>query len=172
MKWPYMVVLAVAVSGMIIIGASKIMRTSGNSELIATDTNHFETSPAKLKKLIGDHRISHKKIKIIFASLIKELKPHIEDSDTKELQKLTNDLLNRYGDEINKAEGALKANNIFLVNNIIAKAAKELESIAIIRETLRKLKHQIIPKQKNNTIKTASIPKKLLGDIFFEILRQ
>lgn len=164
MKWPYMIVLVVAVSGMALIGASKITKTPKNSELITTNTNHFETSPAKLKKMIDDHRISHKKIKIIFADLIKELKSHLDDSDVKELQKLIDDLLNQYDDEINKAEEALKANNIFLVNNIITKAAKELENIAIVQETLRKLKHQI--KQKNNAIKTASIPKNSLG-IFF-----
>ena len=87
-----------------------------------------------------------KKVKIAFASLIEELEPHIEYGDAKELQELTNDLLNQYGDEINGAEKALKANDMVSTNVFLVKAAKELENLHSARETLTDFRNQIAPK--------------------------
>ncbi len=148
MKWPYTVFLTITVVGMMSLGANKISSITQISEESTTVTgiSNFEKSPDKLKKLISAHRAFHEKVKIAFASLIEELEPHIEYGDAKELQELTNDLLNQYGDEINGAEKALKANDMVSTNVFLVKAAKELENLHSARETLTDFRNQIAPK--------------------------
>lgn len=173
MKWPYTVVLVVTVAGMMAVSANKISSIKKISEESTTVTgiSNFEKSPDKLKKLISAHRALHKKVKIAFASLIEELEPHIEYSDAKKLQELTNDLLSQYSDEINGAEKALQANDIVLTNTFLTNAAKELKNLHSAQTTLMDLRNQMAPKspkQKNNeTVKSASIPGKQTPGVFF-----
>lgn len=148
MKWPYMVFLTAAVAGMMLLGANKIagLVKIGENPTMVADANNFEKSPDKLKKLISTHRAFHEKIRIVFTELIEELEPHLDDSDSKELQKLINDFLNQYGDEINGAEKALQANDIVLTNVFLTSAARELKNLRSAQETLLDLKRQIAPK--------------------------
>ena len=148
MKWPYAIVLAVAVAGMLLLGANKITdltKISEESTMVA-DIGNFEKYPDKLKKLISTHRAFHEKVKIVIAELIEELEPHIEYDDAKELRKLTNDFLNQYNDEINGAEKALQANDIVLTNVFLANAARELKNLYSAQETLLDLRNQMTPK--------------------------
>ena len=148
MKWPYAIVLAVAAAGMLLLGTNKITDLTKIKEesTMTIGAGNFEKSPDKLKKLISAHRAFHEKVKIVIAELIKELEPHIEYDDAKELQELTNDFLNQYNDEINGAEKALQANDIVLTNVFLANAARELKNLYSAQKTLLDLKNQMAPK--------------------------
>src|SRR3990167_2222178 len=148
MKWPYAVILAVAAAGMLLLGANRITDLTKISEesTMTVGAGNFEKSPDKLKKLISAHRAFHEKVKIVISELIEELEPHLEYSDAKELQELTNDFLNQYNNEINGAEKALQANDIVLTNVFLTNAERELKNLYSAQETLLDLKNQIAPK--------------------------
>lgn len=172
MKWPYTVVLAVAIAGMMM-GANKIASITKISEESTTVTgiSNFEKSPDKLKKLISAHRAFHKKVKIVFASLIEELEPHIEYGDAEELKEIVETILDQYNDRINKADEALKKSDIMLTNALLARAAKELKNIYIAHTTLLELKLLMEPRPqtpKHEIIKSASIPGKQTPGMFFD----